>query len=82
MILAFTNQTSDLGDARVGQLVDEVTNDVVLFLIGLESGAKFLLANQKEFFRDVVQTINSNISSLSFPPCESIERQFFPSSSF
>ena len=50
MILAFTNQTSDLGDARVGQLVDEVTNDVVLFLTGLESGAKFLLANQKESF--------------------------------
>ena len=46
MILAFTNQTSDLGDA----LVDEVTNDVVLFLIGLESGAKFLLANQKGSF--------------------------------
>ena len=50
MILAFTNQTSDLGHARVGQLVDEVTNDVVLFLTGLESGAKFLLANQKESF--------------------------------
>ena len=50
MILAFTNQTSDLGDERVGQLVDEVTNDVVLFLTRLESGAKFLLANQKESF--------------------------------
>ena len=50
VILAFTNQTSDLGDARVGQLVDEVTNDVVLFLTGLESGAKFLPANQKESF--------------------------------
>ena len=50
MILAFTNQISDLGDARVGQLVDEVTNDVVLFLTGLESGGKFLLANQKESF--------------------------------
>ena len=50
IILAFTNQTSYLGNARVGQLVDEVTNDVVLFLIGLESGAKFLLANQKESF--------------------------------
>ena len=50
MILAFTNQTSDLGNARVRQLVDEVTNDVVLFLIGLESGAKFLRANQKESF--------------------------------
>ena len=49
-ILAFTNQTSDLGDALVGQLVDEVTNDVVLFLTGLESGGKFLLANQKESF--------------------------------
>ena len=50
MILAFTNQTSDLDDARVGHLVDKVTNDVVLFLTGLESGAKFLLANQKESF--------------------------------
>ena len=50
MILAFTNQTSDLGDARVRQLVDEVTNDVLLYLTGLESGAKFLLANQKESF--------------------------------
>ena len=50
VILAFTNQTSDLGGARVGQLVDEVINDVVLFLTGLESGAKFLLANQKEPF--------------------------------
>ena len=50
MILAFTNQISDLGDARVGQLVDEVTNDVVLFLTGLESGGRFLLANQKESF--------------------------------
>ena len=50
VILAFTNQASDLGDGRVGQLVDEVTNDVVLFLTGLESGGKFLLANQKESF--------------------------------
>ena len=50
VILAFTNQASDLGDRRVGQLVDEVTNDVVLFLTGLESGGKFLLANQKESF--------------------------------
>ena len=50
VILAFTNQTSDLGDALVGQLVDEVTNDVVLFLTGLESGAKFLLANQERVF--------------------------------
>ena len=50
VILAFTNQASDLGDGRVGQLVDAVTNDVVLFLTGLESGGKFLLANQKESF--------------------------------
>ena len=50
VILAFTNQASDLGDGRVGQLVDEATNDVVLFLTGLESGGKFLLANQKESF--------------------------------
>ena len=27
VILAFTNQTGDLGNARVGQLVDEVTNE-------------------------------------------------------